>query len=158
MFIHNGRGVFGSDFGSCSFVIRNQRLPLYCSHFRRLFEKQGSVAPNEDLETRYFSAKAFFPRSVDFEEIPGRALAYWASSKMRRHFCDAKPLGEIADCRQGLATADDGRFLRLWHEVDQRRIGFACGSRAAAKQSGSKWFPFNKLHFPRTVSLMRLGA
>src|SRR4051812_48624405 len=26
-FIHNGRGVFGSDFGSCSFVIRNRYLP-----------------------------------------------------------------------------------------------------------------------------------
>ena len=26
-FIHNGRGVFGSDFGSCSFVFRNHSLP-----------------------------------------------------------------------------------------------------------------------------------
>ena len=24
-FIHNGRGVFGSDFGSCSFVFRNHQ-------------------------------------------------------------------------------------------------------------------------------------
>ena len=29
-FIHNGRGVFGSDFGSCSFVIRNAQ------HARRI--------------------------------------------------------------------------------------------------------------------------
>ncbi len=33
--IHNGRGVFGSDFGSCSFVFRNAELPAYRGQYRR---------------------------------------------------------------------------------------------------------------------------
>src|SRR5262249_27601037 len=53
-FVHNGRGIWGSDFGSCSFVLRNSHLPQYRGTFRRLFEKQGSVASNEELERRFF--------------------------------------------------------------------------------------------------------
>lgn len=143
-FIHNGRGVFGSDFGSCSFVIRNQRMSQYRSCFRRLLGKQGSVASNEELTQRYFTAPSFYPRSIDFENIPNTAFAYWASDKLRKHFCVTKPLGEIAECRLGLATADDGRFLRLWHEVDFGNIGFECPSRVVAQESKKKWFPFNK--------------
>jgi hypothetical protein len=51
-FIHNGRGVFGSDFGTCAFTFRNVSLPSYRAVFRRLFDKQGSVASNEELESK----------------------------------------------------------------------------------------------------------
>jgi type I restriction-modification system DNA methylase subunit len=42
-FSHNGRGVFGSDFGSCAFTFRNQVLPDYKGRYKRLFERAGSV-------------------------------------------------------------------------------------------------------------------
>ncbi|MEG6570191.1 BREX-1 system adenine-specific DNA-methyltransferase PglX [Thermoanaerobacterium thermosaccharolyticum] len=45
---------------------------------------------------------------------------------------------------KGLATADNNRFLRLWHEVDINKIGFGFKSRYEAKKSGLKWFPYNK--------------
>src|SRR5207249_3052091 len=50
-FIHIGRGVFGSDFGSCSFVFRHRSMRAYRGVFRRLFDKQGSVATIEELES-----------------------------------------------------------------------------------------------------------
>jgi len=43
-FLHNGRGLFGSDFGSCSFTIRNSAMPAYKGIVRRLFDKGCSVA------------------------------------------------------------------------------------------------------------------
>ena len=45
----------------------------------------------------------------------------------------------MAEVRQGLATGDDDRFLRMWYEVS---IGRICLDRS--KVSESKWFLFNK--------------
>ncbi|CAN5892333.1 hypothetical protein BH23PLA1_BH23PLA1_35180 [soil metagenome] len=58
-FVHNGRGVFGSDFGSCCFTLRNASLPDYVGSFRSLSKEQGSVSNNEDLEKRFCVASSF---------------------------------------------------------------------------------------------------
>ena len=61
--IHNGRGVFGSDFGTCAFVIRSLDAPDYQGVFRRLYSKPGSVATNEELQ-RVFSRLVHLPSAV----------------------------------------------------------------------------------------------
>jgi hypothetical protein len=66
------------------------------------------------------------------------------SEKMRRSFRVGQPLGQVANLRQGLATADNSRFLRQWWEVSHRRIAFSCTSHEEAKSSGARWFPYNK--------------
>ena len=53
-------------------------------------------------------------------------------------------MGEIADPRKGLATTDNARFLRLWHEVETRKMGIGCRSAKEALRSSKKWFPLNK--------------
>jgi hypothetical protein len=143
-FIHNGRGVFGSDFGSCSFVLRNQNLSAYRGVFRRLFEKQGSVVSNEELEQRFFGTNIYLSSPSDFKKIPGEAIAYWITEKERDAFDSSIPFWKVAQPRQGLATADDARFLRLWHEVSFSAIRFSCESQAEAVASLKKWFPFLK--------------
>ena len=45
--VHNGRGIWGSDFGSCSYVLRRCSMSGFSGRFLRLFEKAGSVASNE---------------------------------------------------------------------------------------------------------------
>ena len=74
--VHNGRGVFGSDFGSCSFTLTPRRMPQRKGTFLRLFERQGSVASNLELSERFSAASPFFASSVEFEAIPGIPLAY----------------------------------------------------------------------------------
>jgi hypothetical protein len=143
-FIHNGRGVFGSDFGSCAFVIRKVKLPEYRGTYRRLFEKQGSVASNEELEGRFHTAKIYTPRNADFFRIPGNPIAYWASKRMRECFKDGTTLGELAEPRVGLQTGDNNRFLRSWYEVGFQKVGLGYVSREIAKDSRMKWFPYNK--------------
>jgi hypothetical protein len=143
-FVHNGRGIWGSDFGSCSFVIRNSHLPKYHGTFRRLFEKQGSVASNEELEQRFFNVKSFLASPADFEKIPGEVVAYWISDAERQAFATSKKFSEVAQPRQGLATADDSRFLRFWHEVSIHRIGFGFALSDDAEKSHKKWFPLQK--------------
>lgn len=143
-FIHNGRGVFGSDFGSCAFVFRNYSISSYRGSFRRLFDRQGSVASNEELEQRFHTATTYTISSADFARIPGSPVAYWVTNRLREVFETSPGIGETAAPRQGLASSDDRRFVRLWHEVDIARAEFAAVSREQAKASGKKWFPFNK--------------
>lgn len=142
--IHNGRGVWGSDFGSCSFIIQGMALPSFKGTYRRLFDQQGSVAGNEELRCRFLSTTNFFASFEQHSLIPGSPVAYWLSDKMRQVFKDGTPLEDIAEPRQGMATADNNRFLRCWWEVDNSKIGLALTSSDEALKSKRKWFPYNK--------------
>jgi type II restriction/modification system DNA methylase subunit YeeA len=142
-FIHNGRGVFGSDFGTCSFVMRDHNLPLYRGVFRRLFDKQGSVASNEELEQRYHTTKDYTPSNGDFAKIPGTPVAYWVSDAMRAVFVRGQPLGDICPAMTGMRTGDNERFLRYWYEIAFTSIGIGF-DKAKASTSNRKWFPYSK--------------
>lgn len=143
-FVHNGRGVFGSDFGSCAFVFRQGNLPDYRGSYRRLFDRQGSVASNEELEERFHKASTFTPSNADFTKITGNPVAYWAGKGLLAAFQTYKPLSEYADARQGLITGDNIRFVRLWAEVDNSGIGYRVRSQADAIDCKKRWFPYNK--------------
>jgi hypothetical protein len=143
-FVHNGRGAFGSDFGSCSFVLRTAQLPAYRGTYRRLFEKQGSVASNEDLKLRFHATRSFLATVEDLSAVPGSPLAYWIGDKTRLAFRKGTKLGEAFSPRKGIDTGNNERFLRLWYEVDRRYIGFGCESEVESVKSGKRWFPYNK--------------
>jgi hypothetical protein len=143
-FLHNGRGVFGSDFGSCSFTIRRNPGQLYKGLFWRLFDKASSVSTNEELQRDFFRLKPWRASSADFKQIPGVPIAYWVTDAVRSAFANHPPIATIADARQGLATSDNGRFLRFWHEVSIERIKFGASSREEAVGSHCRWFPYNK--------------
>ena len=76
--------------------------------------------------------------------IPGRPIVYWASRQMLNAFEVGVPLGEVAPAKQGLATADNERFLRQWFEVSTERSYMRARDREDAKASGARWFPHNK--------------
>ena len=59
-------------------------------------------------------------------------------------FVKGVPLDELADARQGLATADNDRFLRQWFEVRYAKIKLDAKNTEDAKKSNQKWFPYNK--------------
>jgi type II restriction/modification system DNA methylase subunit YeeA len=143
-FVHNGRGVWGSDFGSCSFVIRNTDLPGYKGVFKKLSEKLGSVASMPEMISRFFESLPFIVAREDFLAIPGCPIAFWASKTVRDLFLSAPAFENMAAPRQGMATTNNARFLRLWFEVNCNKIGFDASSEDEASQTGKKWFPFNK--------------
>lgn len=86
-----------------------------------------------------------YDRSLsEFSSIPGKPIAYWLEKQLIQKFSEGNLLHEVAQPRQGMATADNERFLRYWHEVDVSRIGFGKSSSIEAEASGEKWFPYNK--------------
>lgn len=143
-FVHNGRGVWGADFGSCSFVLRNFAIPTYVARYKKLFDRQGSVSTSDELVRRFFEQDHYIASSEDLMQIPGRPIAYWISDRVRKVFRHGIPMNDIAAPRQGLATSDNDRFLRLWYEVPFNKIHFNCSDRAESLSHKLKWFPFSK--------------
>jgi type II restriction/modification system DNA methylase subunit YeeA len=142
--VHNGRGVFGSDFGSCAFVLRKGPIKSFRSKYLRLFTRQGSVASNEELKERFFSASVYTNTAANFEVIPGAPVAYWLDNATINVFRRAVPLNSVAEPKQGVATADNGRFLRIWTEIDQRKLITDARSASDVIHAKAKWVPYNK--------------
>lgn len=99
---------------------------------------QSSKA-EQGMEKYFFRASA-----ADFKKVPGSPISYWISKSFRDCFSMGKPLSHLAAPRKGMVTADNPRFIRLWAEVDQSKIGFNLESREAAKSTNRKWFPYMK--------------
>lgn len=58
--VHLGRGVFGSDFGTTSFIFTKHISGGFKGSYRRLFEKQGAVDSVETKEKWFFEGKGSF--------------------------------------------------------------------------------------------------
>ena len=82
--------------------------------------------------------------SRDFHKISGSPIAYWLSEKSLSLFGGGLSIGTLSAPRQGLATTDNNRFVRLWPEIPHDRIKFDSVDREDAEASGMKWFPYNK--------------
>lgn len=98
------------------------------------------------LHAAELEAKIYYPNvpQANFEKIPGCPIGYWVSEKILTRFARNLALSAVCKPTQGLATADNARFLRYWHEVNLEKIGFGMKSAEEAKESGLKWFPYNK--------------
>lgn len=76
-----------------------------------------------------------------FDNIPGMPIGYWVSKRIHETFTMNRPLSAVCKPTQGLATADNGRFIRSWFEVEKNNIGYGYEDAASAANSGKKWFP-----------------
>lgn len=79
-----------------------------------------------------------------FGSFPSNTVAYWASEAVINAFSRGVPLERIAIPRQGMATTDNDRFVRTWAEVSSMKLGLGIEDTNNARESGYKWFPYNK--------------
>lgn len=136
--VHPGRGVFGSDFGTVSFVFRKTLSNGYLGSYRRLFEQQGEVKSNEEREKAFLTGKGkYTAHQSNFSKIPGSPVAYWVSKQLLLDFDKGVNLNLVAHPKQGIKTANKDKFLRFWHEVANTKMSIFSGE-------GAKWFPCNK--------------
>ena len=130
----------------CTFILKNGRKKEPGFYFDLSDFKGGMDVQNEKMLDALCNRDCGYyyeTHSDAYLEIPGSTIAYFASEMVLKSFRESKLLGEIAVPKQGLATTDNNRFLRMWHEVDINNIGFGM-SKTEAIDSGLKWFPLNK--------------
>jgi hypothetical protein len=85
----------------------------------------------------------YIKNQKDFERIEGAPFTFWFKESSYKLFDEKKYLGKILDPRQGMATTDNKRFLRIWYEVPFSKIGFNL-SHVDYLMSDKKYFPYNK--------------
>lgn len=142
--LHLGRGVFGSDFGTTAFIISNARILNYLCEYRRLFDSPSAVDSIDQKEKWFFENKGvYISDSTSFSKIPGMPVAYWVSNQLVSAF-EGKKLYDLGRTCQGLATADNDRFLRYWYECSMSNIFWNCLTHEESKESNLKWYPCTK--------------
>ena len=141
--VHNGRGVFGSDFGSVSFVVRNIFKSSYKGVYRRLFVEHVKVDTVAIKEQKFLDRSFGFYHSCaeEFKKIPGSPVAYWVSAKVLNAFVSHKQIYECSISEGQNITADNNKYLRLCWEVDKNKI-VAAGKWSFYSKGGNfrKWF------------------
>ena len=142
--LHLGPRAFdeigGEVVQSCSFVMRKSDVEQYQATYLRLLEGNSE----KEKENLFFSSKIKYTISKsNFKILEEDSIAYWLTPNMFKVF-ENKPLSEYAKPRQGMATSDNNRFLRLWSEVENNRICFHATNAEEAIKSHAKWFPYNK--------------
>ena len=145
---HLGAGAFdtisGEVVSTTAFLLVNEGQPDLPGVFARLTDEHGEAAMSAAFRRLVACGRELHTASSrELRQVPGAPIAYWLSNAMLKAFSYGKPLEKIGEPRQGLATADNGRFVRLWHEVSVDRVGFGL-SRDEAVVSPFKWFPYNK--------------
>ncbi len=141
--MHMANMVMGIAFGTSAAVWHKVQLPGYRGAFCYVslndVGADGTPAVFPPVNERLCSAS-----SLDLAAVPRLPIAYWVSDSVRRVFRSGIALGTIANPTGGMTTGDNNRFLRHWFEVAIERIGVGFSDRETAKQSGKKWFPYNK--------------
>lgn len=149
---HFGTGAFdtisGENVQTTAFTIINTNNDkAHEGVYIRLVDEKNEVAKSTDLREAVETIdhpKRYVTKTSTFTHIPGQAFMYWASAYTLATLELGTPLAEIAQPRQGLATADNDRFLRQWFEVSASRSYLTATSREDAEASVARWFPHIK--------------
>ncbi|WP_392476032.1 BREX-1 system adenine-specific DNA-methyltransferase PglX [Nostoc sp. C110] len=121
--VHNGRGIFGSDFGSCGFTIRKKNSNNSISVFKKLYDKQSNVLSNEELNQRFFKSNNYYIKSTDFSKIPGSPIAYWITEKIKNIFLSLPNVSSTMYSDGPCKTGKDERYMRYYWEVKAKEVG-----------------------------------
>lgn len=137
---HIGEGGFEVGYGTVSCIMRKAYVKEFIPQCISLNNESGDKE-NAFLQCR---SRDYFFRNISQEKynsIKGKNLAYWCSKRMIDIFLYSKCIGDYGKARQGMATSDNNRFLRLWYEVQNENIEFDFNEKTV---SCKKWFPYNK--------------
>lgn len=135
-------GFDGATVPICTFTLRNKPIKEGKGSYIRLSDFRGaSLQAPKTLEAIQNPRCGWFytANQKDFEKIPGHSLGFWLSKDALTSFGDYPHLSELCETKKGLATSDNNRFLRLWHEVELDET-----SLLQLNERNKKWFPHNK--------------
>lgn len=122
-----------------------QPSPVTVVNALRLTNAAGGDGKREGLEHALATASnTYCVPQHRLSAIPSTPWTYWVSENIRDLFLTMPKMAQVAQPRQGLATADNFRFLRFWWETGITQISLGSRDRMAAKQTGKRWFPCMK--------------
>ena len=142
---HLGARAFDSIGGevvqTTAFVLENANKPEHHGGYLRLVDRNSENDKEAAIREAIKNPNCgwfFRVCAADFKKIPRSPIVYWITKGLIAAFEDGIQLNKIAAPRQGLATMDNAKFTRMWHEVS------ISSASIFSKHEGCKWFPYNK--------------
>ena len=149
--IHIGPNGFDSIDGevvsTTAFVCQNKNDSNHISDFLRLVDGKSEEEKSSlfrkiigDLD----SSLIYRLSTISFREIPGSPFIYWMPKNFKDNFKFGSKLSTVSDIKQGLATSNNEKFLRLWSEISFKKGNFKVNNNDLIFNHEKKWHPYNK--------------
>ena len=157
--VHTGPRAFaevtGEKVNTTAFVLRREGIGNLAQEatgtYFRLVKESDALRKQKAFEEAInrrrdgvIDARVYEYQQEHFGAIPGSPWVYWITENLRALFKDLRKLKQIAEPRQGLATADNFRFLRFWWERGMSGIGYGCQSNTESIERPERWYPYMK--------------
>ena len=131
--------IGGEVVQTTSWIMLNNSVADYKGIYARLFDGKSQ----EEKRKMFLCGKhRFVAEQENFDIIPGTIFSYWVDKKIYNLFAEMDKITSIADLKVGLSTANNNRFVRLWHEVEIDKFAFSQND-VEMLIKNKKWFPFN---------------
>lgn len=125
--------IGGEVVQTTAFIFSNVNIKNYQSSFKRLVDFNSQDAKKVECLK---DTNLYISLATDFNKIPGSLIAYWCSPKVIKVFEQSKSLGELIPVKKGMDTGDNGRFIRLWYEINYSKFDKFSHTK--------KWIPYDK--------------
>jgi hypothetical protein len=167
--LHMGRGIFGVDWGSTAFILKNQIIDSPAKYFKLHKRNFQHIYP-EDIRDIFLRAKNDSSTKINFDKYrgdegtadvvelldeSGLRISYIANQKDFEKI-PGSPIGywlseklinlfskgslsEIGSGRNGLTTGNNERFLREWFELSSSSLTLI-----SIEESDYKWVQYRK--------------
>lgn len=130
----------------CSFVLKNGKATENGLYFKLSDFKGGmEVQKQKVLEALADKNCGYFYEAdqSNFSKIPGSPVAYWVSAGFVANYSKSK-LGNYSDVITGMTIGDNNKYLRLWHEVNNKKVSFCASRMEEVDLSETNWIPYSK--------------
>lgn len=134
--------IGGEVVQTTAWIERKTDLKQFKATYKRLVDENSQTAKEQAFLNKNYNA--YNITKTNFSKIPGSPIAYWVSENLLASFTNGNRLGNIADSKQGIATADNNKYLRLWYEVSVENVKFDAKTHEEASLCSEKWYPYNK--------------
>ena len=79
----------------------------------------------------------------NFENIPGCPIGYWVSDKILQCYNNTK-IGSISTVVTGMSIGNNNLYIRLWHELEYKKINLYSSNMSEVNLTLTKWIPYCK--------------
>lgn len=133
--------IGGEVVQTTAFVLSKRNTTNFEATYVRLVDYNSQQAKEEAFLS---GSNRHTAKKESFQKIPSFPVAYWVSEAMLKAFERGNSIESYSTPRQGMGTGDNNRFLRIWWEVEQYKMGYGLRTLEEADTSNLKWFPYNK--------------
>ena len=140
--VHLGAHAFeeigGEIVQTVAFVCSNRISTLTTGKYIRLTTFDDAVRKEKEFSN---SENSFECNTKNYLLIPTSPFSYWISNTYYKSFREFKVIGDVGNTKKGVLTGNDKRFVRLWFEISQEKMGRDIKNYDDMLQKNFKWIP-----------------